>query len=81
MARSPKPALSPDLLDELDDALDRIEAVADLLIQVGGAVDPNVLRDQTISRAASLIESEASRIRRLLYGQEGTNPKSSSPDP
>ena len=81
MPESTKPVLTVDLIDELDGALDRIAAVADLLIQVGVAVDPKVLRDQTISRAASLIENEASRIRRLLYGHEGTNPESSSFDP
>jgi hypothetical protein len=60
------PTLPPDLIDELLDSLDGIEAVADLLALIGMAGDPSMLRERTISRVGYLIGNEASRIRELL---------------
>lgn len=70
MARSTQRVLPVNLVDELHEALNLIAAVADLLA-LATLDDPGLPKDATISRAARLIESEASRLRHLLRQAEG----------
>lgn len=65
---TPPPFLPPDLVDGLQDALERITAVADLLEVVGA--DSGHLRDRTLTEAARLIADEADRMLELIRAHQ-----------
>ena len=60
------PSLPPDLVDGLQDALERITAVADLLEVVGTFAESRHLRDRTLTNAAALILGEAKGMLELI---------------
>lgn len=77
MARSTQHVLPTRLIDELDDALDLIGAVAHLLALAtltAAANDPAFLKGASVSRAAFFIESEATRLRHLIQEPDGRHP-------
>lgn len=77
---TPPPTLPPDLVDGLQDALERITAVADLLEVVGTFADPGHLRDRTLTEAAGLILDEADRMLALIRAHAPSiNPDPSEP--
>ena len=57
---------APHRQDELDEALDRIAAVAALLGLVRSGTEFEMLDAPTVGRAARLIELETLRLRHLL---------------
>lgn len=69
---TPPPFLPPDLVDGLQDALERITAVADLLEVVGTVADPGHLRDHTLTEAGRLIADEADRMLELIRAHQPT---------
>lgn len=67
---TPPPFLPPDLVDGLQDALERITAVADLLEVVGASGDSGHLRDRTLTGAAGLILGEAEGMLELIRAHQ-----------
>ena len=63
---TPPPSLPSDLVDGLQDSLERITAVADLLEVVGTCADAGHLRDSTLTEAAKLILAEAEGMLALI---------------
>ncbi len=59
-------SISPEHFEQLQDSLEAISAVSDLLACAGTAIEPGLLHEHTIPRAAALIEREALRVSRLL---------------
>jgi hypothetical protein len=70
-----QPLLPVVLLDELRNALDRMDVVAGLIGLVGRVDDPAQLSGKCLSRAAALITSDAFRLRRLLDEHESVASK------
>lgn len=66
MSSAPEPGLPPGLVDECNDILDRIGAVAGLLGLVRDERALEFLAEGAVRHAAALIEDEARRLRDML---------------